>query len=179
MTVLLVAETQGSALAPATAKALTAALQIGGGVHVLVAGEGVGPAAEAAAKLSGVDKVLVADGALYAHHLAEPLAALIVGLSGAYDAILAPSTSSSKNVLPRVAALIDVAQVSDIIKVVAPDTFERPIYAGNAVQTVRSKDAKKVITVRTASFSATGEGGAAAIEAIGAGGDPALSSFKS
>jgi electron transfer flavoprotein alpha subunit len=179
MTVLLIAETQGSALAPATAKGLTAALQIGGGVHVLVAGEGVGPAAEAAAKLSGVDKVLIADGALYAHHLAEPLAALIVGLADFYDAILAPSTSSSKNVLPRVAALLDVAQVSDIIKVVAPDTFERPIYAGNAIQTVRSKDAKKVITVRTAAFSATGEGGSAAIEAIGAGGDPALSSFKS
>jgi electron transfer flavoprotein alpha subunit len=179
MTVLLVAETSGSALAPATAKALTAALQIGGGVHVLVAGEGVGPAAEAAAKLSGVDKVLVADAALYAHQLAEPLAALIVGLAGSYDAILAPSTSSAKNVLPRVAALIDVAQVSDIIKVVSPDTFERPIYAGNAIQTVRSKDAKKVITVRTASFTATGDGGAAAIEAIPAGGDPALSSFKS
>lgn len=179
MTVLIVAETQGSALAPATAKALTAALQIGGGVHVLVAGEGVGPAAEAAAKLSGVDKVLVADNALYGHQLAEPLAALIVGLAGSYDAILAPSTSSSKNVLPRVAALLDVAQVSDIIKVVAPDTFERPIYAGNAIQTVRSRDAKKVITVRTASFSATGEGGSAAIEAIGAGADPALSSFTS
>jgi len=179
MTVLLVAETSGSALAPATAKGLTAALQIGGGVHVLVAGEGVGPAAEAAAKLSGVDKVLVADAALYAHQLAEPLAALIVGLAGSYDAILAPSTSSAKNVLPRVAALIDVAQVSDIIKVVSPDTFERPIYAGNAIQTVRSKDARKVITVRTAAFAATGEGGAAAIEAIPAGGDPALSSFKS
>jgi electron transfer flavoprotein alpha subunit len=179
MTVLIVAETQGPALAPATAKALTAALQIGGGVHVLVAGEGVGPAAEAAAKLSGVDKVLVADNALYGHQLAEPLAALIVGLAGAYDAILAPSTSSSKNLLPRVAALLDVAQVSDIIKVIAPDTFERPIYAGNAIQTVRSKDAKKVITVRTASFTATGEGGSAAIEAIGAGADPALSSFKS
>ncbi|WP_024878364.1 FAD-binding protein [Methylosinus sp. LW3] len=179
MTALIVAEVTESALAPSTAKALTAALQIGGGVHILVAGENVGPAAEAAAKLSGVEKVLVADSVAYGHHLAEPLAALIVGLAGAYDAILAPSTSSSKNVLPRVAALLDVAQVSDVIKVVSADTFERPIYAGNAIQTVRSRDAKKVITVRTASFTATGEGGSAAIEAIGAGSDPAVSSFKS
>ncbi|WP_400770027.1 electron transfer flavoprotein subunit alpha/FixB family protein [Methylosinus sporium] len=179
MTALIVAEVAESALAPSTAKALTAALQIGGGVHILVAGENVGPAAEAAAKLSGVEKVLVADSAAYGHHLAEPLAALIVGLAGGYDAILAPSTSSSKNVLPRVAALLDVAQLSDIIKVVSADTFERPIYAGNAIQTVRSKDAKKVITVRTASFTATGEGGSASIEAIGAGSDPAVSSFKS
>ncbi|TDX66741.1 electron transfer flavoprotein alpha subunit apoprotein [Methylosinus sp. sav-2] len=179
MTALIVAEVTESALAPSTAKALTAALQIGGGVHILVAGENVGPAAEAAAKLSGVEKVLVADSVAYGHHLAEPLAALIVGLAGAYDAILAPSTSSSKNVLPRVAALLDVAQVSDVIKVVSADTFERPIYAGNAIQTVRSRDAKKVITVRTASFTATGEGGSAAIEVIGAGSDPAVSSFKS
>lgn len=179
MTTLLVAETQEGALAPATAKALTAALQLGGPVHVLVAGENIGAAAQSAAQLSGVEKVLAADSPFYAHSLAEPLAALIVGLAGAYDAIIAPSTSSTKNVLPRVAALLDVAQVSDIIKVVSADTFERPIYAGNAIQTVRSKDAKKVVTVRTAAFSATGEGGAAAIETIGANGDPALSSFKS
>jgi electron transfer flavoprotein alpha subunit len=179
MTALLIAETQESALAPATAKALTAALQLGGAVHILVAGQNVGPAAEAAAKLSGVEKVLVADSPLYAHALAEPVAALVVSLAGAYDAILAPSTSSGKNILPRVAALLDVAQISDIIKVVSPDTFERPIYAGNAIQTVRSKDAKKVITVRTAAFSATAEGGAAQVETVAAGGDPAISSFKS
>ncbi|HEY8066742.1 MAG TPA: FAD-binding protein [Methylosinus sp.] len=179
MTALIVAEVTESALAPSTAKALTAALQLGGPVHILVAGQTVGPAAETAAKLSGVEKVLVADDALYGHHLAEPLAALIVGLAGGYDAILAPSTSNSKNVLPRVAALLDVAQVSDVIKVISADTFERPIYAGNAIQTVRSKDAKKVLTVRTASFTATGEGGSAAIEAIGAGSDPAVSRFTS
>ncbi len=179
MTALLIAETQETALAPATAKALTAALQLGGPVHVLVAGENIGAAAQSAAKLAGVEKVLVADSSLYAHSLAEPVAALIVGLAGAYDAIIAPSTSSTKNVLPRVAALLDVAQVSDIIKVISADTFERPIYAGNAIQTVRSKDAKKVITVRTAAFTATGEGGAASVETIGANGDPALSSFKS
>jgi electron transfer flavoprotein alpha subunit len=179
MTTLLVAETHESALAPATAKGLTAAAQLGAPVHVLVVGENVGPAAEAAAKLAGVEKALVADSPLYAHGLAEPVAALVVSLAGAYDAILAPATSFSKNVMPRVAALLDVAQVSDIIKVVAPDTFERPIYAGNAVQTVRSKDAKKVVTVRTAAFAAAGEGGSAPVEAVAAAGDPALSGFKS
>jgi electron transfer flavoprotein alpha subunit len=178
MTALLIAETHDATLAPATAKALTAALAIGGPVHILVAGPGLRPAAEQAAKLSGVEKVLLADDALYAHGLAEPVAALVVGLAGAYDVIIAPSTSFSKNMLPRVAALLDVAQVSDIIKVVSPDTFERPIYAGNAIQTVRAKDLKKVITVRATAFSATAEGGSAAIETIGAGGDPALSSFK-
>ncbi|MBI1867785.1 MAG: electron transfer flavoprotein subunit alpha/FixB family protein [Methylocystis sp.] len=179
MTALLIAETHEAALAPATAKALTAALALGGPVHVLVAGANVGSAAKAAAKLAGVEKVLVADSPLYAHGLAEPMAALIVSLAGSYDAIIAPSTSSSKNVLPRVAALLDVMQVSDVIKVVAADTFERPIYAGNAIQTVRAQDAKKVITVRTAAFAATGEGGAAAIEAVAANGDPGVSSFKS
>jgi len=161
MTILLLAETAGGALAPATAKALTAAKQIGGAVHILLAGPGLDRAAEEASKLSGVEKVLLADSAACDHMLAEPVAALIVSLAGGYDVILAPSTSATKNVLPRVAALLDVAQVSDIIKVVAPDTFERPIYAGNAIQTVRSKDAKKVITVRTTAFAARGEGGAA------------------
>ncbi len=179
MTSLLIAETQGAALAPATAKALTAALEIGGPVHVLVAGPGLRAAADEAAKLKGVEKVLFADDALYAHGLAEPTAALIVGLASSYDVIIAPSTSATKNMLPRVAALLDVAQVSDIIKVVSADTFERPIYAGNAIQTVRAKDSKKVITVRTTAFAATGEGGSAAIEAIGAGGNPSVSSFKS
>ena len=179
MTTLLLAETAAGALAPATAKALTAAKEIGGAVHILVAGPGLAAAAEQASKLAGVEKVLLADAATYDHLLAEPVSALIVSLAGAYDVILAPSTSATKNVLPRVAALLDVAQVSDIIKVLDPDTFERPIYAGNAIQTVRAKDAKKVITVRTTAFAAAGEGGSASVETIAAGADPAVSSFKS
>ena len=121
--------------------------------------------------------MLLADAAAYAHALAEPLAALIVSLAGDYDAILAPATTTAKNVMPRVAALLDVMQISDITKVVAPDTFERPIYAGNAIQTVKSKDAKKVITVRTSTFQATGEGGAAPVENAAAAADPGISSF--
>lgn len=179
MTTLLIAETAGGALAPATAKALTAAKEIGGAVHILVAGPGLSSAAEQAAKLAGVEKVLLADDAAYDHVLAEPVAALILSLAGAYDVIIAPSTSATKNVLPRVAALLDVAQVSDIIKVVSADTFERPIYAGNAIQTVRSKDAKKVVTVRTTAFAATPEGGSAPVEAVAAAADPGVSSFKS
>ncbi|UDQ91070.1 electron transfer flavoprotein subunit alpha/FixB family protein [Xanthobacter autotrophicus] len=177
MAVLLIAEHDNSALNGVTAKALTAAAALGSPVHVLVAGQNAKGVAEAAAKLSGVEKVLLADDALYAHRLAEPLAALVVSLAGSYDAIVGPSNASAKNVLPRVAALLDVMQVSDIIKVISPDTFERPIYAGNAIQTVKSNDAKKVVTVRTASFAATPEGGAAAIEAVGAASDPALSTF--
>ncbi len=179
MTILLLAETAGGALAPATAKALTAAKDIGGAVHVLVAGPGLEAAAAEAAKLAGVEKVLLADAPQYDKVLAEPLAALIVSLAPGYDVILAPSTSGTKNVLPRVAALLDVAQVSDIVKVVAADTFERPIYAGNAIQTVRSKDAKKVITVRTTAFTASPEGGSAPVEKIAAAADPGLSAFQS
>ena len=165
-------------LKDATNKALTAARALGGDVHVLVAGKGCGPAAEAAAKLDGVGKVLLADDALYEHMVAEPVAALIVSLAGGYDAILAPATTTGKNIMPRVAALLDVMQVSDIIKVVAPDTFDRLIYAGSAVQTVRSRDAKKVITVRTSTFQATGEGGATApIEPVAPAADPGLSRF--
>ncbi len=177
MTTLLLAEIHGGKLNDMTAKALSAALALGGPVHVLIAGE-AGEAAPAAAKLSGVEKVLVANDAIYTHGLAEPIAALIVSLAGGYDAIVAPATSAGKNILPRVAALLDVAQVSEITKVIAPDTFERPIYAGNAIQTVQSVDAKKVITVRTASFQATGEGGSATIETIASAGDPGVSSFK-
>ena len=177
MAVLLIAEHDNSALNGVTAKALTAAAAMGAPVHVLVAGQNAKAVAEAAAKLSGVEKVLLADDALYAHRLAEPLAALLVSLAGSYDAIVGPSTASAKNVLPRVAALLDVMQVSDIIKVVAPDTFERPIYAGNAIQTVKSADAKKVITVRTASFAATAEGGSAPVESVAAASDPGVSSF--
>lgn len=177
MTTLLIAEHDNASLKDATLKTLTAALALGADVHVLVAGENAKAAADAAAKLSGVKKVLLADNAAYAHDLAEPLAALIVSLGGAYDAFVAPATSRYKNVMPRVAALLDVMQVSEITKVVAPDTFERPIYAGNAIQTVKSKDAKKVITVRTSTFAATGDGGSAAVEAAPAAADPGLSSF--
>ena len=155
MTTLLIAEHDNASLKDATNKALTAAAALGADVEVLVAGENAKAAADAAAKLAGVKKVLLADGALYAHDLAEPLAALIVSLAPGYDAIVAPATSRFKNVMPRVAALLDVMQVSEITKVVAPDTYERPIYAGNAIQTVKSKDAKKVITVRTSTFLAS------------------------
>jgi len=180
MTTLLIAEHDHETLKDVTNKALTAASQLGGDVHVLVAGGGQGTkaAAEAASKLTGVKKVLVAEGAAYEHDLAEPLAALIVALAPSYDAFVAPATSRFKNVMPRVAALLDVMQVSEIIKVVSPDTFERPIYAGNAIQTVKSKDAKKVITVRTSTFQATPAGDAAApIENAAAAADPGLSSF--
>jgi electron transfer flavoprotein alpha subunit len=165
MTTLLIAEHDHEALKDSTNKALTAATQLGAEVHVLVAGGGQGTkaAAEAAAKLAGVTKVLLAEGDAYAHDLAEPLAALIVSLAPGYDAFVAPATSRFKNVMPRVAALLDVMQVSEIIKVVSPDTFERPIYAGNAIQTVKSKDAKKVITVRTSTFAAAGDGGNAPV----------------
>jgi len=177
MATLLIAEHDNQALNGVTHKALTAAAEIGGPVHVLVAGKGCGAAAEAAAKLQGVEKVLLADDPAYEHMLAEPMAALIVSLAKDYGAIVAPSSSTTKNVMPRAAALLDVQPISDIGKVIAPDTFERPIYAGNAVQTVRSTDTIKVVTVRTASFPAAGEGGSATIEAVAAAGDPGLSSF--
>jgi len=177
MTTLLLAEHDNKSIKDATAKALTAAKQIGGDVHILVAGQNCKSAADAAAKLDGVAKVLVADGAAYEHQLAEPVAALIVSLAGSYDALVAPATTSGKNVMPRVAALLDVMQISEIIKVLGPDTFERLIYAGNAVQTVQSSDAKKVITVRTSTFQATGEGGSAPVESVSAADDPGLSSF--
>ncbi len=179
MAVLLLAEVQGGALGEATARALTAARALGEPVHVLVAGAGIDAAVESARKLEGVEKVLAADGPGLAHQLAEPLAGLVTGLAGAYSAILAPATASGKNVLPRVAALLDVMQVSEIIKVLAPDTFERPIYAGNAVETVRSRDAKLVLTVRTAAFPATAESAdAAPVEAVEVPARPEISSFK-
>src|SRR6201987_4930714 len=177
MTTLLIAEHDNASLKDATNKALTAAGQLGADVDVLVARQNAKGAAEAAAKLSGVKKVLLAEGDAYAHDLAEPLAALIVSLAPSYDAIVAPATSRFKNVMPRVAALLDVMQISEIIKVVSPDTFERLIYAGNAVQTVKSKDPKKVITVRKSTFQATAEEGAAAVDRIGAAADPAVPSF--
>ena len=157
MAVLLLAEHTNEALGGVTAKALVAAAAIGGEVHVLVAGDRCRPAAEAAARLDGVAKVLLVEAPQLAAQLAEELAGLIVPMMAGYDALVAASTARGKNTLPRVAALLDVMQISDIIKVVSPDTFERPIYAGNAIQTVQSADAKKVITVRTASFQARPE----------------------
>jgi electron transfer flavoprotein alpha subunit len=177
MTTLLLAEHDNKSLKDATAKALTAAKQLGGEAHILIAGQNCKSAAEAAAKLDGVAKVLVADNAAYEHLLAEPVAALLVSLAGSYDALVAPATTNGKNIMPRVAALLDVMQISEIIKVLAPDTFERLIYAGNAVQTVQSSDAKKVITVRTSTFQATGDGGSALVENVSAARDPALSTF--
>jgi electron transfer flavoprotein alpha subunit len=177
MTTLLLAEHDNATLKDATNKALTAAKALGGDVHVLVVGSGCKAVADAAARLDGVSKVLLVDAPIYSHDVAEPVAALIVSLAGNYDAFVAPATSRAKNVMPRVAALLDVMQVSEIIKVVSPDTFERPIYAGNAIQTVKSKDAKKVITVRTSTFQATGEGGSAPIETVAAAADPGVSSF--
>ena len=177
MPTLLVAEHDNTSLKDATHKALTAAKQLGQPVHVLVAGKGCRAVAEAASKLDGVAKVLVADHAQYEHMLAEPMAALLVSLAPSHEAIVAPATTTGKNFMPRAAALLDVMQISDIIKVVSPDTFERLIYAGNAVQTVRSKDKIKMITVRTSTFQATGEGGSAPIEDVAAPADPGLSSF--
>src|SRR5215207_8582740 len=178
MTTLLVAEHDNNSLKDATNKALTAAKAVGADVHVLVAGKGARGVAEAAAKLDGVKKVLLAEGESYEHMLAEPLAALVISLAGGYEAIVAPSTTTGKNFMPRVAAMLDVMQISDIIKVVAPDTFERLIYAGNALQQVRSKDKIKIITVRTSTFQATGEDGETApIEDAAPSPDPGLSTF--
>jgi len=179
MAVLLVADHTNAALGSATAKALTAAKALGGDVHILVAGADCGAAAGQAAKLAGVVKVLVADAAQYGHGLAEEVAPLIISLMPAYDAVVAAGTTGGKNVMPRVAALLDVMQISDITAVRSADTFERPIYAGNAIQTVQSSDAKKVITVRTAAFAATPEGGSAPIEAVGALAAVGVSTFES
>jgi len=177
MTILLLADHDNVSLSDQTAKTLTAAAKIGGDIHVLVSGKGAKAAADAAAKLSGVSKVLLAESDDLANNLAEPLADLIVSLAGSYDTIISAATSVGKNVLPRVAALLDVAQISEIIEVVSSDTFKRPIYAGNAIQTVQSSDAKKVITVRTASFASAEEGGSATVDAIAAIANPGLSTF--
>ncbi len=178
MLTLLLAEHDNKSLKDSTSKALTAAKAIGANVHVLVAGHNCKTVADAAAKLDGVKKVLLADAPPYEHMLAEPTAALIVSLAGPYETIMAAATTSGKNIMPRVAALLDVMQISEITKVVAPDTFERPIYAGNAIQTVHSHDAKKVLTVRTAAFQATGEGSSPApVEPAAAAADPGISGF--
>jgi electron transfer flavoprotein alpha subunit len=178
MPTLLLAEHDNKSLKDATSKALTAARAIGADVHILVAGHNCKPVADAAAKLDGVQKVLLADAPAYEHMLAEPTAALIVSLAGPYETILAPATTSGKNIMPRVAALLDVMQISEVTRILAPDTFERPIYAGNAILTVRSQDAKKVLTVRTAAFQPTSEGGAAApVETVATAADPGISGF--
>ena len=177
MTSLVIAEHDNASLKDATHKAVAAAAQVSTPVHVLVAGENCAAVADAAAKIAGVEKVLLADAAIYARQLAEPMEALILSVADGYDAILAPATTSGKNVLPRVAAKLDIPQVSEIIKVIAPDTFERPIYAGNAIETVQAPAGKKIITVRTTAFAAATEGGSAAVEKIAAAADPGQSSF--
>ena len=178
MAVLLLGEvTNGELNRDATAKAVNAVKGLGD-VTVLCAGASAKGAAAEAAKIAGVAKVLVAENPLYGHRLAEPTAALIVSLAGDYSHIAAPATTDAKNVMPRVAALLDAMVISDVSAVIDADTFERPIYAGNAIQTVKSKDAKKVFTIRTASFQAAAEGGSAAVEAVSAAENPGNSSFK-
>lgn len=178
MTILVIAEHDNTAVTPATRCAVTAAQKIGGDIHLLVAGSNCAAAADSGAKIAGVSKVLKADDAALAHNLAENIAPIIVDLAGAYSHILAPATTFGKNILPRAAALLDVQQISDISGVIDADTFVRPIYAGNAIATVKSSDAKKLITVRGTNFDpAPAEGGSAAIDTISAKGDSGLSSF--
>ena len=177
MATLVIAEHDNSELNEATGKALTAAKEMGGDVHVLVAGNGAGAVAEAASKLDGVSKVLHCDDAMFERPLAENMAALIVPMMDGYDALVAAATTNGKNICPRVAAMLDVMQVSDITAVKGADTFERPIYAGNAMQTVQATDAKKIVTVRTANFATTGEGGSASVESVAAPADTGLSEY--
>ena len=178
MAALVIAEHDNASIRPATLNTVTAALQCGGDVHVLVAGANAGAAAAAAALISGVSKVLHADAPGLNHGLAENVAAQVVAVASAYSHLLFPATASGKNVAPRVAALLDVAQISDASKVISPDTFERAIYAGNAIATVQSLDAIKVITVRTTGFdAAAATGGSASVESVAAVADTGLSSF--
>ncbi|GAB7529910.1 FAD-binding protein [Pseudomonas sp. 3A(2025)] len=180
MTILVIAEHDKGLLVPATLNTVAAAQKIGGDIHVLVAGADVAGVAEAAAKIAGVAKILVADNAAYAHLLPENVAPLIVELAASYSHVLAAATSNGKNILPRVAAQLDVDQISEIVSVVSPDTFQRPIYAGNAIATVQSTAAVKVITVRTTGFDpVAAEGGSAAVEALAAVHDAGKSSFVS
>ena len=178
MAILVIADHDNAALKPATLNTVAAAQKIGGDIHVLVAGQGAQAVADAAAKVAGVSKVLLADDAAYRHHLPENVAPLVVGLAKGYGHVLAGATSEGKNLAPRVAALLDVAAISDITGVVSPDTFERPIYAGNAIATVQSADPIKVITVRATAFEAAAStGGSAAVETIAGTGDAGVSSF--
>ena len=179
MSVLVYAEHDNAVLKDATLPAITAATKLGGEVHVLVAGKGAQAVADAAAKVQGVSKVLLADDAAYENALAENVAPLVVALMANYDAFVAPATSRGKNIAPRVAAALDVAQISEILSVEGPDTFTRPIYAGNAIATVKSADAKKVITVRGTAFpKAETSGGSATVEAATGPGDAGISAFK-
>jgi len=177
MAVLILAKHDNSSLNDATARTVTAAKGLGGDIHVLVAGENCAAVAEEASKVDGVAKVIHVEGASYAHRLAEPLTALLHGMAGAYDAIAFPATTTGKNVAPRLAALLDVMVISDVTGIVSADTFERPIYAGNAIQTVQSADAKKIITVRGAGFDPAGEQAPCPVETAAAGDDPALSKW--
>jgi electron transfer flavoprotein alpha subunit len=177
MVSLVLAEHDNKTLNDATAKTVTAAAAISTPVRVLVAGENCGAVADAAAKLAGVEKVLVADDPLYAHRVAETMETLLLSVADQYDAILAPATTSGKNILPRVAAKLDVPQISEILRVVSADTFERPIYAGNAIQTVQAAPGKKIITVRATAFKPAGEGASAAIEKLAAAADPGTAKF--
>ena len=177
MTSLVLAEHDNAALKDATHKTVTAAQQISKPVHVLVAGENCEAVGQAAARISGVEKVLLADAPAYARQLAEPMEALILSLAGSVDAILAPATTTGKNILPRVAAKLDTQQISEILKVVSPDTFERPIYAGNAIETVQAPAGKIIATVRTTTFPAAPEGGSASVEKVATAADPGLSKF--
>jgi len=177
MASLVVAEHDNASLKDATLNTVSAALKLGPDVHVLVAGSNCGPAAEAASKITGVAKVLVTDAPDYEHPLAEVMAPLIVSLADSYDAVLAPSTTMGKNITPRVAALLDLSQISDIVEVVSADTFKRPIYAGNAIATVKTSDAKRIITVRTTAFEKAGTEGSAPVESVAGAGDPGLSKF--
>ncbi|MBT9503730.1 MAG: electron transfer flavoprotein subunit alpha/FixB family protein [Burkholderiaceae bacterium] len=178
MTALVIAEHDNSSIKGATLNTITAAAQCGGEVHVLVAGTDAGGAAAAAARIAGVAKVLHADAAHLNHGLAENLAAQVVAVASSYSHILFPATASGKNIAPRVAALMDMAQLSDVTKVISPDTFERPIYAGNAIAHVQSGDATKVLTVRTTGFDpAAASGGSAAVETVAAVADRGLSAF--
>jgi len=180
MSTLVIAEHDNSSLKVATLNAVAAAQALGADIDILVAGANCGGAAEEAAKVAGVGKVLVADNAAYEHQLAENVSLLIAEVGAAYDNIVAPATSNCKNTMPRVAALLDVAQISEITSVESADTFKRPIYAGNVIATVKSTDAKKVITVRTTAYDAApAEGGSATIEAVSAVHDAGLSSFVS
>ncbi|MFU8862489.1 MAG: electron transfer flavoprotein subunit alpha/FixB family protein [Rhodobacterales bacterium] len=177
MAVLLIGEvTDGTLALDATAKAVTAAKQLGE-VTVLCTGASAKAAADEAAKIEGVSKVLVAEDALYGHRLAEPVAALIASMASGYSHIVAPSTTDAKNIMPRVAALLDVMILSDVVGVVDADTFERPIYAGNAIQTVKSTDSVKVMTIRTSTFDLAPMGGSASVEAIATGDNPGLSEW--
>ena len=177
MSILVIAEHDNAVLKAATLNTVTAATQLGGDIAVLVAGHNCGAVAQVAAQVAGVKKVLVADAPYYANQLAENMAALVVSLAGGYNHILAPATAAGKNMLPRVAALLDVAQISDIIKVESADTFVRPIYAGNVLATVQSSDKVKVMTVRGTAFPAAATGGSASIETVAPAADAGVSSF--